>query len=179
MTIEHCDQHGCPEHDHLVRLFKLQEELQRKMGYEFNWMSTREKVEYIRWNVLAATAELHEALDETSWKPWATGIARLDRHRFRGELVDALHFLINMWLAAGYSAHEVYEAYTAKHDVNQARQAAGYDGVSTKCANPDCRRALDEPDMAEALRRGSLAWCDDGCYDAWTTTRLAGSQEGN
>lgn len=173
MTIEHCDQHGCPEHDHLVKLFKLQEELQRKMGYDFPWMSTREKVDYVRWNVLAATDELHEALAETSWKPWATGEVRLNRAKLAGELVDALHFVINMCLAAGYDAHQIFEAYAAKHQVNRTRHDEGYDGVSTKCANPACRRALDEPGMAaEALKRGTLMWCDDGCYDAWTTVKV-------
>jgi dimeric dUTPase (all-alpha-NTP-PPase superfamily) len=100
--------------------------------------------EFIRWNVIALTDELHEALNEVKWKPWAEGHGFVDRDAYVKELIDAWHFLMNLLLAANVSAEEFNDRYFAKARVNADRQAAGYDSQSTKCDN--CGRALDEPE---------------------------------
>lgn len=152
----------------LSTLFELQRGLQRKLGYDLPWMSHRERVDYVRWNILAATDELHEALAETQWKPWKKvpdDEPLIDHNRYTGELVDVLHFVINLFLVADLDADEVIAKYLAKHEVNNRRHETG---VSLKCANPACRRALDEPGQPFQGRYiNGLAWCDDGCYDAW------------
>lgn len=96
------------------------------------------RMDYIRYNVLALTDELHEALKEVSWKPWAEG-HRFNREAYLKELVDALHFLMNLALAAGADGvtdlvREFTALYFHKADVNQRRKDEGYDGISTKCA---------------------------------------------
>ena len=101
-----------------------------------------QKTEWIRWNVLALEDELHEALAETGWKPWATS-NHINRDAFVSELVDAFHFLMNLMLVVGCDADEFLAKYGEKRGINAKRQADGYDGVSTKC--PKCKRALDDP----------------------------------
>lgn len=100
-----------------------------------------QKVEWIRWNVLALEDELHEALQEVGWKPWAKS-KHVNRDAYISELVDAFHFLMNLMLVVDCSADEFLDKYFEKRKVNQKRQAEGYDGVSNKCAR--CRRALDD-----------------------------------
>lgn len=105
-------------------------------------MDPERRAEFIRWNVLALTDELHEALGEVGWKPWATS-RHLNREAFMKELVDGLHFFVNLCLAAGITADEIVDAYKQKAEVNAQRQVDGYDGVTTKC--PQCKRELDTP----------------------------------
>ncbi|UYL86817.1 MazG-like nucleotide pyrophosphohydrolase [Microbacterium phage Rona] len=100
-----------------------------------------EAVRFLEWNVTALTDELHELLGETGWKPWATS-KHVNLDAARGEAIDALHFLLNIFLALGMSSREVMMAYRNKHAKNAKRQEDGYDGVSTKC--PGCHRALDD-----------------------------------
>lgn len=121
---------------------RLQDELQQKSyGYTISEMSDKNRIEFIRWNVLALEDELHEALGETGWKPWQTS-KHINREAFKGELVDALHFFLNLMLAGDITAEELLAGYLDKREKNAKRQEDGYDGVSTKC--PKCKRALDD-----------------------------------
>jgi dimeric dUTPase (all-alpha-NTP-PPase superfamily) len=106
------------------------------------FLNDKDRIEWIRWNILAMEDELHEALAETGWKPWATS-DHMNRDAFVGELVDAFHFLMNLMLISNCNAAEFLERYAEKRGINAARQAAGYDGISSKC--PQCKRALDDP----------------------------------
>ena len=110
-------------------------------GLDLPALNEQERIWAIRWNILALEDELHEALGETGWKPWASS-RHFNRDAFVSELVDAWHFLMNLFLIAGVDAEELTRAYNHKRDLNDARQRAGYDGVSTKC--PNCGRALDD-----------------------------------
>lgn len=100
-----------------------------------------EREEYVRWNVLAAEDELHEALGEISWKPWASK-EYFNREEFIGELVDVLHFVANLLAVSGVSGDELTTRYSSKQQKNRDRQSSGYDGVTGKC--PGCRRDLSE-----------------------------------
>lgn len=104
-------------------------------------LTGEERAEFIRWNILAAEDELHEALAEVGWKPWATS-RPLNYGAFKGELVDAFHFFMNLMLVAGITADEFLTAYQVKREKNAKRQIEGYDGVTGKCK--DCGRALDD-----------------------------------
>ena len=131
----------------LEDIFQRQLELQRSsFGIDPTSMPDDERDEFIRWNALALEDEVHEALAEVNWKPWASAGGFKDRDAFVKELVDALHFFVNMCLAANASADEIMARYFAKADVNAKRQDDGYDGISTKC--PECGRAQDEPEIA-------------------------------
>ena len=101
--------------------------------------------EYIRWNTLAANDELMEALHEVDWKPWTvTEDGIRNRDAFVGELVDVLHFVANMLVAAKCTDAELSALYAAKQQKNRERMASKtYDGIKEKCDR--CRRALDDP----------------------------------
>lgn len=90
-----------------------------------------ERLEYIRWNVLALTDELHEALRETGWKPWSAD-DHVNFAAFNDELVDAFHFLANLILVANPNdgidqiAKDFAFRYRRKVDKNIQRQVDGY-----------------------------------------------------
>lgn len=114
-----------------------------------------QKLEWIRWNVLALQDELHEALAETGWKPWAKS-KHVNRDAYVSELVDAFHFLMNLMLVVDCDADEFLAKYFEKRGINAARQAAGYDGVTGKCLG--CKRALDDK---------AVECTEDNCVNSW------------
>ena len=67
------------------------------------------------------TRELSECL---LWKWWSKDF--LDLHNIRVEIVDKLHFLVSLAIAAGLTSEELYRLYAMKNTVNLARQASGY-----------------------------------------------------
>lgn len=140
-------------------IFERQSMLQREsFGVDPHRMDEETRNQYIRDMVLAATDELHEALAEVGWKPWATS-RHLNRDAFVGELVDVLHFLVNLWLAAGATAEEVEQRYMDKANRNMIRQNQGYDGVWGKC--PECNRALDDPGVMCSMEEGCEITAED------------------
>lgn len=130
--------------DRLAEMLRLQAELQQIMPpiREFPASDLVVLMAQIRENILACTDELHEAMNETGWKPWASE-SFINNEAFRNELVDAWHFFMNLMILGGMTADDLYEGYLAKRKINAQRQIDGYDGVSTKC--PGCKRALDDP----------------------------------
>lgn len=133
----------------VLRLLEMQRNLQVKsFGFDPVELEGEERAEFIRWNVLALEDELHEMLGEVGWKPWATS-RHVNEKEATGELVDALHFFLNLVLACAprgqedtLTAHNLASGYAAKLAKNAQRQADGYDGVSSKCVN--CKRELTE-----------------------------------
>lgn len=142
--------------DALTTIFIRQRELQVKSyGHDPGRLEQDDKIDYIRWNVLALEDELHEALGEVGWKPWATS-RHINRAAYVGELVDALHFLVNLFLAVDAGADEVLQRYLEKREKNIARMAAGYDGVTGKC--PGCGRDLADAGVG-CRRNGNTVYC--------------------
>lgn len=139
----------------IQHMLETQADLQRD-AYGVNHAFMREpsdaRATYIRDNVLALTDELHEALGEVGWKPWATS-RHLNEDAYVAELVDAWHFMMNLLLATGIPPEELARKFIMKYfekvERNAARQVRGYDGVTDKC--PGCHRALD--DVAVACAR--------------------------
>lgn len=129
----------------LEQLFALQRDLQLQMkpvGRDpAEIEDPEERIQFIKDMVYALEDELHELTDEIGWKPWATSL-HINRDAAVSEAVDALHFLMNLFLVLRASADEVETVYKAKRQKNIDRQLAGYDGVEGKC--PKCRRALDD-----------------------------------
>lgn len=99
------------------------------------------KIQYIKDMILACTDELHEALAEVGWKPWATS-RHINREAYVGELLDAWQFLMNLFQVAHVTPEELARLLYQKHLVNWRRIREEYDGVTTKCKV--CRRALDD-----------------------------------
>lgn len=118
--------------------------LQRQsFGRDPAMLEGAELAEYVRWNTLAAHAELTEALEEVDWKPWTvTEDGFRNRDAFVVELVDVMHFVANMLVAAKCSDAELTRIYEAKQQKNRDRMASkAYDGRN-KC--PGCGRAYDD-----------------------------------
>jgi len=127
----------------LHQIFDRQEVLQKKSyGITPKLLANEDRAEYIRSMVLALEDELHEALAETGWKPWAKNPGWINEEAFGGELVDALHFLVNLFLVIGWDPDRVHAAYMSKAEKNAKRQEQGYDGVTGKCRS--CGRARDD-----------------------------------
>lgn len=133
--------------DRLQKMYDMQRELQKMYndGRDVGDFSLKESIAEIFMNAYALQDELHEAVNETSWKPWVNSVF-LNREAYKGELVDAFHFFMNMMLHAGITPEELYMGYLAKNQRNYERQAKGYDGVSTKC--PGCKRDFGDVDAA-------------------------------
>jgi dimeric dUTPase (all-alpha-NTP-PPase superfamily) len=130
---------------------KLQQD---SYGLDPSQMDDQEKMDWIRWNVLALTDELHEALAETGWKPWAKS-QHINRDAFVGELVDSFHFFMNLMIVADCSAEELLDRYFVKRGLNAKRQEQGYNGVDGKCET--CKRALDD----SAVTCTEFVCCED------------------
>lgn len=144
--------------DRLDAMFDAQRRLQEDtFGFStFEDMPTDARVAYFSHCVLAATDELHEAMNETSWKSWAKS-DHFNEDAVKGELVDVWHFFMNLCLAANLTPDELFKRYAAKRKINIQRQEDGYDGVSTKC--PGCKRALDDTAVSCAPSPGKTVHC--------------------
>jgi len=130
--------------DRLADMLAMQRRLQiESYGEDPSSLTPEKRADFFRSMAFALNTELTEVSEEIGWKPWATS-RHLNREAYLKELIDAWHFMMNLWLIAGGTADEFYEMYMAKHKVNAKRQEEGYDGTSSKCRNPDCRRALDD-----------------------------------
>jgi len=126
----------------LQMILDNQRKLQLKSyGVDVSTLDGEERAAYIRNMSLALTDELHEALNETGWKPWATS-RHLNRAAFAGEMIDVLHFWVNLMLVAGVTEQDILDLYFAKADKNAKRQLNGYDGIDGKCKT--CGRAFDD-----------------------------------
>lgn len=129
--------------DKLDKMLELQRQLQIK-AYGKDPSTIDDPlvvIEFIKDMHIALTDELHEALGEVGWKPWATR-RHINTDAFKSELVDAWHFFMNLMLVVGMDADELFDRYVEKREKNQKRQDEGYDGVKGKC--PLCKRALDD-----------------------------------
>lgn len=130
--------------DRLTQMFESQRSLQLSMpplNRDPAKLHGEQRIQFFKDMHIALTDEMHEMLGEMSWKPWASA-EYFHTDAVRGELVDVFHFFMNLWLATGANADDLYTAYLHKREKNLKRQQDGYDGVSTKCGI--CRRALDD-----------------------------------
>ena len=73
---------------------------------------------------LALSAEIHEALGETPWKPWKKSM-KFDEEKYKKELVDCWAFIINMTFPV-MGPKELYDRFEKKYKINVKRQKDGY-----------------------------------------------------
>jgi hypothetical protein len=135
-----------PGWDRLSKLLEAQRELQlhaKPLNRDPSKITDpEERAQFIKDMVLALEDELHEALGEVGWKPWAES-RHVNRDAYMGELIDAFHFFMNLMLVVDMTADELFLGYMEKRQRNKARWAAegGYTGLD-KC--PGCKRAIDD-----------------------------------
>jgi hypothetical protein len=135
-----------PENDKLRDIFSLQSELNDGIfvkqamhgpdGRTLTMSAIRAALErnelgpnglpnlWLRNYLRALQSESSELEQELLWKWWSKD--KIDLQNIRVEIVDLMHFLTSLALAAGLSADEFHRLYTAKHRVNQQRQEKGY-----------------------------------------------------
>lgn len=80
--------------------------------------------QYIREVVLCLEDELHEALEHVHWKPWKTSRGFKDLYKYREELADVLHFVLDLYIAAGMDGKDIYQDYLAKNHENVRRRSS-------------------------------------------------------
>lgn len=128
--------------DPLHEMMKAQFELQRDTyGIDYSNMTDEERIHHFKEMLHAFNDEMHEALGEMGWKPWASS-RHFNTEAVQSELIDAWHFFMNLMLISKMTPDKLFMMYLAKRQKNIARQQEGYDGVSTKCAR--CKRAFDD-----------------------------------
>jgi dimeric dUTPase (all-alpha-NTP-PPase superfamily) len=123
--------------DIMRQVMAQQLQLQREsFGVDPTQLEGEDRDHFVQAMSTALVVELGEALQEISWKPWASG-QWFRREAYLEELIDVLHFWMNLVLVATDRPEELLTAYMIKHDVNAKRQADGYTG-DNKC--PECGR---------------------------------------
>lgn len=128
--------------DMLRQVFESQAYFQGLLGHDYNNMSTPEKIEYLKGQIMALQAETIEALDEMSWKPWTHGEKKINAEAMLGECADILCFLVNIVLGLGFTSEDFYRYHQEKALRNIKRQEDKYDGQADKC--PGCRRDIND-----------------------------------
>lgn len=73
------------------------------------------------------TDEIHEAAEHVGWKAHATS-RHFDADEFAGELIDVMHYLLALFIAAGWDAGDVEAAFHQKANEIWRRQMNGHEG---------------------------------------------------
>ncbi len=111
--------------DKFEEIFRLQNQLNTRIGVTVNGMSSEEKAQWILNYCRAMQQELAELTDSVPWKWWAK-YQTFDEQNARVEVIDLFHFLVSLAEVLGMSADDVYQAYLKKNKVNHNRQDSGY-----------------------------------------------------
>jgi len=113
--------------DGLEELFDLQIKFQQLLGYDIfpPWLDLFDNIELIKNQLLALFSEVGEALKEVPWKPWKKN-QDFNVAKFKIELIDVFHFLINLFLLSGMNSNDVIELFKTKNEINVRRQKNGY-----------------------------------------------------
>lgn len=122
------DENDKQQFDMLEASFTSQLLFQGHQGYDFNEMTEKERADYVKTMSLMLSDETHEMLHEIPFfKPWKRYSDKPDDNYVkwaaaRKEFVDMFHFFLNIALALGFTAEELYEMYGLKMQENYARQ---------------------------------------------------------
>jgi hypothetical protein len=134
--------------DTLGDIMNLQKDTQKNVyGYDFSNMTLREIMSFWHANTHALIDELHEATDALGgikdgsgnaiWKYWKkdyskyanikfSDLSESDQIECKFEIVDILHFFLNMAISIGMTPQEMFNMYMSKNKENRDRQARGY-----------------------------------------------------
>lgn len=113
--------------DRLEDIFKYQQKLQERLDIPRRVAKPRLRQQYINQMALAIHEEAVEMLAATCYKDpkyvpfgWRKG-QTFDRANFREEVVDLLHFVVNLALVDGMTSQELYDRYIEKNNENHRR----------------------------------------------------------
>ena len=114
-----------PDKDMLAEIFRMQAELNQRIGVNTLHMPEERKPEWVLNYCRAMTQEVAELTDSVPWKWWAK-YQKFDKQNARVEVADLFHFLISLAQVLDMSADDIFEAYRKKNEVNFQRQDSGY-----------------------------------------------------
>lgn len=124
--------------DRLETIMNMQKGFQERLGTDFANMGDEERAAFMRNHRGYLADEVAEALYEMpNYKMWknyddmSPEKREVQWQKVRMELIDSLHFFVNLLLGAGMTAEEVYQMYLAKNKENHRRQDAGYDSETS------------------------------------------------
>lgn len=134
--------------DTLGDIMSVQKDTQLNVyGYDFSKMTLREVMNFWHMNTHALIDELHEATDALGgikegsgnaiWKYWKKDFSKYENLKFsdlsnndqiecKFEIIDILHFFMNMAISIGMTPQEMYNMYMSKNAENRDRQSRGY-----------------------------------------------------
>lgn len=113
------------EHDQLHEIFRMQNELNERIGVHLKGLNQEEKTKWVLNYSRAMTQEIAELTDSVPWKWWAK-YQKFDEQNAKVEVVDLFHFLVSLALTLGMTADDVFNAYVKKNQINHQRQESGY-----------------------------------------------------
>ncbi len=111
--------------DMLKEIFRLQAELNQRIGVDTLNMPEEKQPEWVLNYCRALSQEIAELTDSVPWKWWAK-YQEFDKQNARVEVADMFHFLVSLAQVLGMSADDIFNAYRKKHQVNLERQESGY-----------------------------------------------------
>ena len=114
-----------PDKDMLAEIFRMQAELNQRIGVNTLHMPEERKPEWVLNYCRAMTQEVAELTDSVPWKWWAK-YQKFDKQNARVEVADLFHFLVSLAQVLDMSAADIFEAYRKKNEVNFQRQDSGY-----------------------------------------------------
>lgn len=114
-----------PNQDMLSEIFRMQAELNQRIGVNTLHMPEERKPEWVLNYCRAMSQEVAELTDSVPWKWWAK-YQKFDKQNARVEVADLFHFLVSLAQVLDMSADDIFEAYRKKNEVNFQRQDSGY-----------------------------------------------------
>ena len=109
--------------DKLEELLSFQKDLFLFYKSIRRWYREADCNEMLKTFVIALADEAFEMLHLLNWKPWKNE-KELDIDALEEEAIDALHFLLQIFILLGMDAEEIIETYKRKLKENYKRQKA-------------------------------------------------------
>jgi len=109
----------------LEKIFDLQKQF-GKQFIDFDNLSVQEKEKWTKELLIALMNEGFEALNWTNAKHWKKPVYPINKMELKYELIDMLHFLLNLMILWDITAEECFSMYMAKNKENHERQKRGY-----------------------------------------------------
>lgn len=119
--------------DKLDKIYNEQFNLQKYLGTVDKLNSSPSlKQQYINQMILAIHEEATEIMRESAYKNpeyvpfgWKKG-QQFNEEKFKEEIADILHFVMNLCIAVNMDAEELYQRYMNKNNENKERKKSGY-----------------------------------------------------
>lgn len=120
------------EPDKLCIMFEMQRKLQERLKILERIKDKSMLQQYINQNLLAIHEEAVEIMRETAYKNpdyvpfgWKKD-QQFNIEKYKDEIVDIIHFIMNLCIAVDMSADEFFQRYLNKNKENFVRQDENY-----------------------------------------------------